>query len=309
MIQPAGLASGSRYVVYGVVSPAKGKASVVAVLNISGDAPPAGQAIDFTAPADQALGAPALTLSATGGLAGVPIAFASTTPGVCQSGGGQGAMLALLQAGTCTVNASQAGNAQTVTRSFAVHIPATSGTTLAGSGGALAQVGSSGAGAWQFVSTSKGVVPPDGLPPLPAGYRFVIPQGLDFALAGGAVGSTAQVTWQLPLAAPADAQLWKLAAAGGSAEKQWRAIGGVFGAGRRQATFSVIDGGEGDDDQVVNGMIVDPVFLVAPVAGAIVPAQAVSVPTLSDGGRGLLSVLLAGWGLVYLRRRHAPSMQ
>ncbi|HEX5503851.1 MAG TPA: MBG domain-containing protein, partial [Thermomicrobiales bacterium] len=83
------------------------------------------QAIAFAQPADQTYGDAPVTLGATGGGSGNPVAFATTTPAVCAAGGANGVTLTLVGAGTCTVTADQAGNARyatapTVTRSFTV---------------------------------------------------------------------------------------------------------------------------------------------------------------------------------------------
>ncbi len=82
----------------------------------------AAQTVSFTQPADQTF-APnltvALTASATSGLT---VTFASTTPAVCSVAGSTASILAV---GTCTIEATQAGNgnyngAATVSRSFSV---------------------------------------------------------------------------------------------------------------------------------------------------------------------------------------------
>ena len=70
-------------------------------------APLTAQTITFASPGNQTLGTapPALVASASSGLA---VSFASTTTGVCTV---SGSTLTLLSAGTCTINANQAGNA------------------------------------------------------------------------------------------------------------------------------------------------------------------------------------------------------
>ncbi len=83
------------------------------------------QTITFNLPATGVIGATTLTLSATGGASGNAVIFASTTPTVCSTTGTNGAMLSFLAAGTCTVNANQAGSvafsaASTVTQSITV---------------------------------------------------------------------------------------------------------------------------------------------------------------------------------------------
>jgi hypothetical protein len=80
------------------------------------------QAIIFgTAPANVTVGTTG-TVSATGGPSGSPIVFASTTPSTCSV---SGATVTGVAAGTCTISANQAGNANynaapQVTQSFAI---------------------------------------------------------------------------------------------------------------------------------------------------------------------------------------------
>jgi hypothetical protein len=81
----------------------------------------AAQSITFAAPPNQTVGTtpPALAANATSGLT---VVFASSTPSVCTV---SGTTLTLLSAGTCSIDASQAGNgtylaAPVVSRSFTV---------------------------------------------------------------------------------------------------------------------------------------------------------------------------------------------
>src|SRR5262249_39241544 len=86
---------------------------------------PAGQTINFGALANKSLGDPAFTVSATGGASGNPVTFTTMTTPVCASGGTNGATIAIVGPGICTVRASQAGSqnysaAADVTQSFQV---------------------------------------------------------------------------------------------------------------------------------------------------------------------------------------------
>jgi serine protease len=79
------------------------------------------QTISFAALSDQVLGGGVIAISASSS-AGLAVSLASTTPTVCALSGSN---LSLLAAGTCTLTANQAGNANyssaiSVTRSFAV---------------------------------------------------------------------------------------------------------------------------------------------------------------------------------------------
>ncbi len=51
------------------------------------------------------------TVSATGGTSGNPVSFTSQTPGICTTGGANGSLITAVAAGTCTIAANQAGNA------------------------------------------------------------------------------------------------------------------------------------------------------------------------------------------------------
>jgi hypothetical protein len=68
------------------------------------------QTITFSAPGNTTYGAPPLTLSANS-TSGLVVSFAPTTSSVCATSGPNGATLSLVGAGTCTINASQTGNA------------------------------------------------------------------------------------------------------------------------------------------------------------------------------------------------------
>jgi hypothetical protein len=84
-------------------------------------APLLAQTITFVGPGNQTLGTPPPALSATAS-SGLPVSFSSTTPAVCTV---SGTTLALVSAGTCSIDADQAGDAvfaaaPTVTRTFTV---------------------------------------------------------------------------------------------------------------------------------------------------------------------------------------------
>ncbi len=85
---------------------------------------PAPQTITFTSspPTSPTVGGPTYLISAVGGASGNPVTFSSATPGVCTV---SGATVTFVGAGTCTVDANQAGDgdylpAPTAAQSFAV---------------------------------------------------------------------------------------------------------------------------------------------------------------------------------------------
>ena len=72
----------------------------------------AAQVISFTKPADVTyVPNGTVFLSATGGASSNPVTFASTSAGVCTSGGQNGASVTFVSAGNCSITASQVGNA------------------------------------------------------------------------------------------------------------------------------------------------------------------------------------------------------
>src|SRR4029079_2244847 len=70
----------------------------------------ASQTITFTNPGNKTLVQSPLAVSATA-TSGLPVTFSTTTPAVCTSGGARGATITLVTTGSCSVVASQAGNA------------------------------------------------------------------------------------------------------------------------------------------------------------------------------------------------------
>ena len=166
------------------------------------------QSIDFTPPALGIAGQSA-TLSATGGASGNPVVFSvdpSSGAGVCSVSGVDGASLSYNQAGTCVVDANQAGNASyaaapTVTGAitvdqtpaFTLDTPPTVGTvgqeyayTFAASGVPTPTYSlASGAPPWLTLDPTSGAltgVPPTGTTSFT--YSVVATNGAGTATAG-----------------------------------------------------------------------------------------------------------------------------
>lgn len=83
------------------------------------------QYISFAPLANINLSERSTVVSATGGASGQPVVFASLTAGTCTTGGVNGSTVTFVSEGTCTIQATQAGNskflaAPGVTRSFAI---------------------------------------------------------------------------------------------------------------------------------------------------------------------------------------------
>ncbi len=218
-----------------------------------------------TLPNAQAYTAYSQTLTASGGIA--PHTFAVTAgalpPGLTLSGAGvlNGTVGA---AGTYnfTVTATDSsGNAYTGSRAYTLEVVASStytGTSPTGGGTITASFTGGGAAcvfaSAQFIPvTGNAASPPAGS--APQGVQF--PHGLfDFATTGCTAGSTLQFTVTYPNALPGGTQYWKYGPTAGNATPHWYTVPStVAGAA---ISFSITDGGLGDDDLVANGAVVDP---------------------------------------------------
>jgi len=240
---------------------------------------------------------PAATASSS-----LAVSYSSGTPGVCTvtSGG----TISFVSAGTCTIRADQAGNANyaaasQVQQSFVVAASSSiTGTSPTGTGTITASFTGGGATCTftraQFIPlTGDPASPPAGTAPA----AYVFPEGLfDFATGGCTPGSTLSFTITYPSALPPGAEYWKYGATAADPAAHWYLLPATISG--NTATFSITDGGLGDDDLAANGAIVDP-------GGPGVPPR--SIPTLSEWSMILLSGLLALLGMVALRRRGATT--
>ncbi len=157
-------------------------------------------------------------------------------------------------------------------------------TTSSGVTATLSAVGCSSVDS----NATRFVAAPSGAP-----VNTAFPYGLlDFKLTGCSGGSvTVTVTYSQPI--PSGATFWK-------------AVNGVYSAynpqsnptiiGASSVTFTLVDGGSGDDDGAVNGEIHDP-------SGLGFAASAESIPTLSEWGLIALTGLMGLFGLRQMRRR------
>jgi hypothetical protein len=129
--------------------------------------------------------------------------------------------------------------------------------------------------------------------PPPAGVTF--PYGLfDFSTGGCTPGSKLDFTITYPQALSPGSVYWKYGPTPGDHSYHWYQLPAVIAG--NVATFSITDGGLGDDDlNPTNGAIVDQ-------GGA--GFGAAGIPTLSEWGMAILSGLLMPGALVTLRRQH-----
>jgi uncharacterized repeat protein (TIGR02543 family) len=196
---------------------------------------------------------------------------------------------------SCTATASctltNVTNARSVTASFTVGANKIfTGPTATGTGDATATVSGGGDTCGftrsQFVAVSSVPAAP------PAGYGF--PHGLfDFALANCAPGGAVTLTIAYPTALPAGAVYWKYGPTPGNASPAWYEMPANIAG--NTATFTITDGGLGDDDLTADGAIVDQ-------GGPGAPGTA-DIPTLSEWAMLLMMGLLLGLSGWRLRRK------
>lgn len=156
-----------------------------------------------------------------------------------------------------------------------------------GGGGPITVSFTGGGAACGFTSSSFSAATP------PAGVN--LPHGVfNFTTSGCTVGSTLNFTITYPYALPAGTQYYKFGPEfGGSAVPHWYVLPGAVVSGN-QITFSVTDNAQGDSD-ATPGVITDP-------GGPGAPGGVTGVPTLSEWGLLLLSLLMLG-GTAWSRRR------
>lgn len=143
--------------------------------------------------------------------------------------------------------------------------------------------------------TVRDFVPVSGIASAPpAGLSF--PQGLfNFAVGGCTPTSTLNFTITYPQALPTATSYWKFGRTATDPTPHWYVLPATIAGAT--ISFSIADGGPGDDDLTANGTIVDP--------GGPGLIGANDIPALSSGTLLLLSALLVLSGLTGLRRRRA----
>lgn len=258
----------------------------------------AAQAITgFTAPANLVVGSATGSLAATGGASGNAVTFTSATPSVCTVSGTNGNTVTAVAAGTCTVAADQTGNANysaapQVRTTIAVDAaPVRTSTGSAPTGSGTVNTVMSGGGdtcGYSSASLKATATGASGANATPPGITF--PHGLfAFTTSRCVVGSTQSFSITYPTIVPTSAKYYKFGPTAANPTPHWYDIP-FTGAGSNTITFSIIDGGLGDDDLTANGSIADDGGI-----GTIVVAvaeRAVPVPTLSQWVLWLLAPLL-----------------
>ena len=131
-----------------------------------------------------------------------------------------------------------------------------SGPSATGSGTVAASF--TGGGTACTFTLSQLIGAPPGASPIPpvgvAGVTF--PHGLfTFALSGCTVGGAVNFSIVYPSALPVGTQYWKYGPTSGNASPHWYTLPAAIVG--NTATFTITDGGLGDDDITANGAIVD----------------------------------------------------
>lgn len=156
----SGLTNGASYVCFALARTATGFSANSLPVTMNASLTP--QAITFSQPTTPATDLFGFTVSATGGASGNPVVFSSLTPQVCSAGGVNGADIAVLSAGICTIAANQAGNtnfqaALQVTRNVQINPRLSIVRNGNGTGNAVAVTGaaiSCGGGCFSYAAPS-----------------------------------------------------------------------------------------------------------------------------------------------------------
>jgi hypothetical protein len=153
-----------------------------------------------------------------------------------------------------------------------------------------------GGGATCGFSAAQYIGAPPGAPPvpptLPSGPT-TFPQGMfNFSLAGCTPGSTITMTITYPNSI-AGAQYWKYGPEAANHTAHWYVMPATISG--NTASFSITDGGQGDDDFTPNGVIADP---GGPGLAAVAVTPA-AIPTLSQWMLALLAFAMLGIAAQY----------
>jgi hypothetical protein len=196
---------------------------------------------------------------------------------------------------TGNVSSVEGGAGGTATATLLVQ-----GNTFTGplpSGAGFATASFTGGGASCGYSRAA-FIPATGAPSSPppfAGYTFPLDL-FDFATSGCTPGSTLAFTITYPSAVPAGAKYLKYGPTADNTAPHWYQLPATISG--NTATFSITDGGLGDDDLAANGGIVDQGGPGVP--GSPATAQ---VPTLSEWAMAILAAMLAMSAWLVMRRR------
>ncbi|MBL0142398.1 MAG: IPTL-CTERM sorting domain-containing protein [Betaproteobacteria bacterium] len=140
--------------------------------------------------------------------------------------------------------------------------------------------------------TGNAASPPAGSAPVGVAFQHGL---FDFTTGGCTAGSTITVTITWPAALPAGTQYWKYGPTPTDAAPHWYVLPATIAGS--VTTFTITDGGLGDDDLAANGTIVDQ-------GGPGSSGAASAVPTLGQWAMIALMLIL---GLIGMRRARAAA--
>jgi hypothetical protein len=170
------------------------------------------------------------------------------------------------------------------------------GPTATGTGQATASISGGGPGCG---FTSAAFVPLSSVPPPPAGLAF--PHGLfTYVLEGCTLGATVDISIAYPQPLPVDTELWKFGPTLADLIPHWYTLPSTVAG--NLLSFSVTDGGQGDNDLTQDGKLEDP---LGPASRALALASAAPIPLIGPWGLVLLAIGLALLAAVRFRGRHA----
>ncbi len=234
-------------------------------------------------------GGDAITRNANGGF---------TFPTALASGAAYSVTVGTQPAGqTCTVTngSGTVGSANVTNVTVSCIVTTITGPTSTGTGTATATLVGGGP-ACGFVTGGSGFVADPAAPPAGVSFPHGFFQFTAASCPAASGGVTITVTY--PNAIPAGAQYYKYGKEAGNATDHYYTIPATVSG--NQVTFTIIDGGLGDNDLAANGTIVDPGAIGVPAAGGAPVVQ--PVPTLSQYA---LLALALGLFLMAARRLQA----
>ena len=193
-----------------------------------------------------------------------------------------------------TVTAISSGGSVTASATATVEVPGMTATVPTATGTGSVGVSITGGGATCVIMTALGVTVSSVAGSPPPGTSF--PHGLiNLDVDTCTPGATVSFTLTFPTALAAGTQYWKYGPTPTNSTPDWYVLPATIAG--NMVTFTITDGGLGDNDLTANGFIDDP-------GGAGAPA---AVPTLPVWAMIALTVLLMAAGLAAQRaRRHHP---
>jgi len=216
---------------------------------------------------------------------------------------GNGTVVASIPAGAAT-NGPFNSLASTSTDNSVTYIGASAivttftATSATGSGNITAQF--AGGGPACSFSGPAFIGSPPGAPPIPPTAppgAIAFPHGLFlFTVVSCAPGAALAFTVTYPTQLPAGTLYWKYGPEPGNATPHWYVLPATVAG--NVVTFTIVDGGLGDDDLAANGTIVDQGGPGVPGVSSTIP-----VPTLTQWGTILLALLLLAFAAPALHRR------